>query len=180
MRRGVRSKARIRPPGSWFGLGPNVGSGGNFVGNVDDFTVGTSAPANTTTFDFEPACTTVCYVSNTGSDSSTGSSPSQAFLTIQHAVNTVTAGGTVNVADGHLQRVRDHQQGRDAQRRERQETRVPARVAPKAWSTGLPVNPAQCSMSPRPARSPSMASTLSSTAPRRMAMCCHPLRPGMC
>ena len=87
--------ARVR-----FGLGPNVGSGGNFVGNVDDFTVGTSTPANTTTFDFEPACTTVCYVSKTGSDSSTGSSPSQAFLTIQHAVNTVTAGGTVNVAAG--------------------------------------------------------------------------------
>ncbi len=48
--------ARIR-----FGLGPNVGTGGTFVGNIDNFTVGVSGA--TTVYDFEPDCTTVCYVS---------------------------------------------------------------------------------------------------------------------
>ena len=35
-----------------YGLGPNVGTGGNFDGNIDKFTIGVSG--NTTVYDFEP------------------------------------------------------------------------------------------------------------------------------
>jgi hypothetical protein len=85
--------ARVR-----YGLGPNVGSGGAFDGNIDDFTVGVSGTS--TVFDFEPDCTTVCYVdAGAGNDFNTGllGDPLQ---TIQAGVNRVTAGGTVNVAAG--------------------------------------------------------------------------------
>jgi len=46
----------------------------------------------------------VYYVSTTGSDSNPGTLAAP-WLTIQHAANTVTAGATVNVLGGSLQRV---------------------------------------------------------------------------
>jgi hypothetical protein len=50
-------------------------------------------------FNAEPTCTTVCYVSPTGNDTNSGAADSP-FATIQHAVDTVTSGGTVHVASG--------------------------------------------------------------------------------
>ena len=43
-----------------YGLGPNLGTDSNFIGNVDNFTVGVSGA--TTVYDFEPDCTTSCFV----------------------------------------------------------------------------------------------------------------------
>jgi hypothetical protein len=81
-----------------YGLGPNVGSGGTFAGNVDDFTIGVSG--STTVYDFEPTCTTTCYVNaTTGNDFNTGES-GDPLKTVQAGVNTVQSGGTVNVAAG--------------------------------------------------------------------------------
>ncbi|OAI38808.1 hypothetical protein AYO38_08970 [bacterium SCGC AG-212-C10] len=57
---------------------------------------GDAAPASAAPGD----CTTTCYVAPTGLDTNHGTSPADAFLTIQKAVTTVTAGGTVNVAAG--------------------------------------------------------------------------------
>ena len=72
-----------------------------YVGNVDDFMIGTSAL--TTTYNFEPAtpCTTTCYVNSaTGNDSFDGNTPASAKKTIQAALNQVSSGGTVIVAAG--------------------------------------------------------------------------------
>jgi hypothetical protein len=78
-----------------------AGSGGSwpgFVGNVDDLRIGIDgSQAN---FDFDPTCSTDCYVATTGSDSLGTGTAGQPFLTVQKAINTVTAGGTVHVADG--------------------------------------------------------------------------------
>ena len=46
-----------------------------------------------------PTCTTDCYVSPTGNDTNSGGSGSP-LLTIQAALNQVSSGGTVHVADG--------------------------------------------------------------------------------
>ena len=81
-----------------FGLGPNVGTGGTFIGNIDNFTVGVSGA--TTVYDFEPDCTTDCYVdAATGNDFNSGL-PGDPVKTIQKGVDKVTAGGTVHVAAG--------------------------------------------------------------------------------
>ncbi len=81
-----------------YGLGPNVGSGGTFAGNVDKFTLGISG--TTTVFDFEPDCTANCYVNAaTGNDFNTGES-GDPLQTIQAGVTKTTAGGTVHVAAG--------------------------------------------------------------------------------
>ena len=58
MLRGARSK-RLSVRQGQGRPGPERRLRRNFVGNVDNFTVGTR-PANTTIFDFEPVCTTVC------------------------------------------------------------------------------------------------------------------------
>jgi len=50
-------------------------------------------------FNMENACTTTCYVSPTGDDSNSGAADSP-FATIQHAVDSVSPGGTVHVAAG--------------------------------------------------------------------------------
>ena len=51
-------------------------------------------------FNAESTCTTVCYVnSGTGNDTNSGAADSP-FATIQHAVDTVSSGGTVHVAAG--------------------------------------------------------------------------------
>ena len=81
-----------------YGVGPNLGTGGTFAGNIDNFTIGISN-ANTV-YDFEPNCTTVCYVNGTtGHDGATGTATDPA-KTVQEGVNLVTPGGTVNVAAG--------------------------------------------------------------------------------
>ena len=80
-----------------LGFGPNMGTGPAFNGSVDKVVFGVGP--NDTTFDFEPQCTTTCFVATTGSDLNTGRS-GDPFLTVQKALNTVSAGGTVNVADG--------------------------------------------------------------------------------
>ena len=80
------------------GLGPNVGTDTNFTGNVDNVTVGVSG--TTTIYDFEPDCTTTCYVNAaTGNDFATGLA-GDPLKTVQAGVNTVTSGGTVVVAAG--------------------------------------------------------------------------------
>ena len=80
------------------GLGPNVGTDTNFAGNVDNVTVGVSGA--TKVYDFEPNCTTTCYVNAaTGSDFATGLA-GDPLKTIQAGVDTVSPGGTVVVATG--------------------------------------------------------------------------------
>ncbi len=77
-----------------------AGSGGNwpgFVGNADDLRI--SIDGSEANFDFEPNCTTDCYVTTTGSDTNTGSA-TDPFITIQKAVDTVNSSGTVHVANG--------------------------------------------------------------------------------
>jgi parallel beta-helix repeat protein len=85
--------ARVR-----FGLGLNVGTGGTFAGNLDNLNVGVSG--TTTVYDFEPDCTTTCYVDATnGNDLNTGQA-GDPLATVQAGVNKVSSGGTVNVAAG--------------------------------------------------------------------------------
>jgi hypothetical protein len=84
--------ARVR-----FGLGPNVGTGGTFNGNVDKFTVGEGT--NIVVYDFEPGCTTNCYVSPSGNDLNTGQL-GDPLKTIQAGANKVSSGGIVHVAAG--------------------------------------------------------------------------------
>jgi Fibronectin type III domain len=82
-----------------YGLGPNVGSGGTFTGNVDNFTFGSSS-GTVHVYNFEPDCTTNCYVNAaTGNDFNTGES-GDPLQTIQAGVTKTTAGGTVHVAAG--------------------------------------------------------------------------------
>ena len=72
-----------------------------FTGNVDQLVIGVNAV--TTTFNFEPEtqCTTTCYVNAaTGSDAFGGDTPASAKLTIQAALNQVSANGTVRVFPG--------------------------------------------------------------------------------
>jgi hypothetical protein len=81
-----------------YGFGPNLGTGGTFTGNVDNLTMGISG--TTTVFNFEPDCTTDCYVNaGTGNDLNTGQS-GDPLKTIQAGVNRVSSGGTVHVAAG--------------------------------------------------------------------------------
>jgi parallel beta-helix repeat protein len=83
-----------------FGIGPNVGTGGTFTGNIDNLAVGVST--NTTVFDFEPeaACTTTCYVNGTtGSDLNSGQS-NDPLKTIQAGLDAVSSGGVVQVSAG--------------------------------------------------------------------------------
>ncbi len=80
-----------------------AGSGAGWVGfdgNADSLLVGVSGIE--TLYDFEGDCTTDCYVRTDGNDANTGlaDTPGQAKLTIQAAVNQVSAGGTVHVAAG--------------------------------------------------------------------------------
>ena len=81
-----------------YGLGPNVGTGGTFNGNVDNFTVGVSGSTNV--YDFEPNCTSTCFVdAATGNDNNTGLS-GDPLKTIQAGVNKAQAGGTVLLSAG--------------------------------------------------------------------------------
>jgi hypothetical protein len=86
-----------------YGLGPNLGTGGTFTGNIDNFSIGDSVSGNTTVYNFEPDCATDCFVSTTGNDFNTGLS-GDPMKTIQAAVNRVSPGGTVHVAAGTTSR----------------------------------------------------------------------------
>src|SRR5262249_21237647 len=70
-----------------------------FVGNIDNFTFGSSS-GTVSVYNFEPDCTTDCFVNSaTGNDFNTGLS-GDPLKTIQAGVNRVSAGGTVHVATG--------------------------------------------------------------------------------
>jgi parallel beta-helix repeat protein len=89
-----------------YGIEIGAGSGWNgdytmFVDNVS-FAFGAS-DAFTFNFELTPPvvqCTTVCYVSPTGSDSNGGTSIADAKLTIQAAIDQVNASGQVRVLPG--------------------------------------------------------------------------------
>jgi hypothetical protein len=82
-----------------YGLGPNVGSGGTFSGNVDNFTVGVSGDVKV--YDFERVeCTSTCSVDPVNGDDSNTGWPSNPLKTIQAGVNKVQAGGTVLLSAG--------------------------------------------------------------------------------
>ena len=91
--------AEIDEAGFGF-IGLKIGAGiAAFDGNADQFVIGTAA--DTWTYDFEPDCTTICYVdAATGDDSFDGETPATAKKTIQAAVNQVSPNGTVDVAAG--------------------------------------------------------------------------------
>lgn len=80
-----------------YGLGPNVGTGGTFVGHVDSFTIGVSG--DTTIYDFELECSTTCYVDAAGDDNNTGLA-GDPLATIQAGIDKVQANGTVLVSAG--------------------------------------------------------------------------------
>jgi hypothetical protein len=81
-----------------YGLGPNLGTGGTFTGNIDDFTVGVSGTTNV--YDFEPDCTTTCSVdAASGDDNNTGLS-GDPLKTIQAGIDKASSGGSVQVAAG--------------------------------------------------------------------------------
>ncbi|MFN8519706.1 MAG: choice-of-anchor D domain-containing protein [Chloroflexota bacterium] len=82
------------------GLGISLGSGwaNVFNGSVDRLAVGFSGTE--TVYDFEPGCALDCYVSTSGNDANQGTSYSDAKRTIQAAIDTVQAGGTVHVNNG--------------------------------------------------------------------------------
>lgn len=81
-----------------FGLGPNVGTGGTFSGNVDRLVIGVGT--NTTLHDFEPGCSAVCFVDAGSGNNANSGTAGDPFLTVQHGLTTVAIGGTVNVAAG--------------------------------------------------------------------------------
>ncbi len=81
-----------------FKAGSNWSS---FDGNVDALTIGVSGADATYDFEPETPCTTVCYVDGpNGNDLFGGDTPSTAKKTIQAAVDTVSANGTVRVLPG--------------------------------------------------------------------------------
>lgn len=65
---------------------------------VDGITVGVGT--TTTTFDFETACSTTCYVDDDGDDGNSGLTPAEPLRHIQTAIDVVAPGGTVHVAAG--------------------------------------------------------------------------------
>lgn len=71
-----------------------------FDGNVDGFTIDVGSTA--TYYDFEPECSTDCYVRPDGDDGNSGNAdnPAEAKQTIQAAVDAASSGGTVHVAAG--------------------------------------------------------------------------------
>ena len=93
-----------------YGLGPNLGTGGTYTGNIDNFTVGLSG--TTTVYDFEPDCTTTCYVdAANGNDNNTGLS-GDPLPTIQAGINKVQSGGIAACCQRHVRRERRGQQVR--------------------------------------------------------------------
>ncbi len=72
-----------------------------FDGNADNLKIGISG-TNNKIFNFEPDCSTDCYVRTDGNDANTGlaDTAADAKRNIQAGVNTVSVGGTVHVAAG--------------------------------------------------------------------------------
>ena len=71
-----------------------------FDGNADELTVGVSGAD--ITYDFEPDCSTDCYVRPDGNDANPGTADTAALAkqTVQAAIGQVSVGGTVHVAAG--------------------------------------------------------------------------------
>ncbi len=76
-----------------------LGSWPGFTGNVDKLTIGVGGGPATTTYDFEPGCTTTCYV-DSGVVTSGDGHPATPFKTIQEGVDGVAVDGEVVVAAG--------------------------------------------------------------------------------
>ena len=86
-----------------YGVNTGVGSGwaGTFTGYVDNVVVAFGADVVSANFEPNPLCTTVCYVDDAaGSDSNGGTSTTDAFKTIQKAIDTVAVNGQVRVLPG--------------------------------------------------------------------------------
>lgn len=93
-----------------LGIHPTAGLGGvllkagsnwaGFDGNTDKLRMVVNGAD--VTYDFEPECSTDCYVRTDGNDANTGlaNTAADAKKTIQAAVNAVSVGGTVHVAAG--------------------------------------------------------------------------------
>jgi len=81
-----------------YGLGPNLGTGGTFTGNIDDLAIGLSG--TTTVYDFEPDCTTTCYVSAASGDDNNTGLLGDPLKTIQAGINKVQSGGSVSIEAG--------------------------------------------------------------------------------
>ena len=87
-----------------YGVNTGVGSGwgATFLGYVDNVVVAFGADVVSANFEPNPLCTTVCYADAVGgSDSNGGTSPTDAFKTIQKAIDTVQPGGEVRVLPGN-------------------------------------------------------------------------------
>jgi len=69
-------------------------------GNVDKLVLGTFSDTFTYSFEPDTACTTVCYVDDSGNDNYGGTSASFPKKTIQAALDTVSPGGQVHVLPG--------------------------------------------------------------------------------
>ncbi|WP_374685977.1 DUF1565 domain-containing protein, partial [Promineifilum sp.] len=82
------------------GIGSGWGAGKQFQGFVDNVVVEFGADVVSANFEPNPLCTTVCYADDTGSDANGGTSPADAFKTIQKAIDTVQPGGVVRVLPG--------------------------------------------------------------------------------
>lgn len=85
-----------------IGIDVGVGSGwgATFRGAVDNVVVGFDADTVSANFEPNPACTTLCYVDDSGSNANGGTSPADAMQTIQAALDRVSPGGEVVVAAG--------------------------------------------------------------------------------
>jgi hypothetical protein len=87
---GIFGALLLRAGGPWTG---------GFTGNVDNLILGVLGDDKI--YDFEPSCALACYVNDaTGNDMFSGSSPAFPKKTIQAAIDSAVAGGTISVYPG--------------------------------------------------------------------------------
>lgn len=93
---------KLGPDTKILGIDVGVGSGwgATFRGAVDNVVVGFNTDTVTANFEPNPACASICYVDDSGSDLNGGTGPTDAMQTIQAALNRVSPGGEVIVAPG--------------------------------------------------------------------------------